>query len=90
MTMIKDNSKLLDYRSELDLLRLIDKSFDRFSYQGDGKWQDITKENAKQMKLTKKSVQRYYEYRRLGRALKKLIAEYNLAPELGLANILNK
>ena len=75
MTIIKDNSLALNIKSDLDLLKLIDKAFDRFSYNG--QWQDITEENRKQMKLKKDDIHKYYEYRRLALALKKLIQEKN-------------
>ena len=70
---IEDKSKPLNIRSSKELLILIDKAFDKFSFQGDGKWQDITEENMKQMKLTKKTVQKYYEYRRLALWIKEFV-----------------
>ena len=40
---------------------------------GDGKWQSIGNDDRKKMKLSKKAVQDYYEYRRIALALKELI-----------------
>ena len=40
---------------------------------GDGKWQSIGNDDRKKMKLSKKAVQDYYEYRRIALALKQLI-----------------
>ena len=59
----------------IDLLILIDKSVDRFSFRGDGKWQDIGDTDRRRMKLSKARVQDYYHWRRIALALKKLIKE---------------
>ena len=70
---IKDLTQPLQFNSEKELLEIIDKSFDRFSFMGDGKWQSIGDEDRKKMKLSKKQVQDYYKYRRIALALKQLI-----------------
>ena len=70
---IDDLTKPLKFNSEKELLEIIDKSFDRFSFMGDGKWQSIGDEDRKKMKLSKKQVQDYYKYRRIALALKQLI-----------------
>tara|TARA_Y100001937_G_scaffold75857_1_gene103067 strand:- start:252 stop:512 length:261 start_codon:yes stop_codon:yes gene_type:complete len=70
---IKDLTQPLQFNSEKELLEIIDKSFDRFSFNGDGKWQSIGNEDRKKMKLSKKAVQDYYQYRRIALALKELI-----------------
>ena len=70
---IKDLTQPLQFNSEKELLEIIDKSFDRFSFNGDGKWQSIGNEDRKKMKLSKRAVQDYYQYRRIALALKELI-----------------
>ena len=70
---IADLTQPLQFNSEKELLEIIDKSFDRFSFNGDGKWQSIGNEDRKKMKLSKKAVQDYYQYRRIALALKELI-----------------
>jgi hypothetical protein len=70
---IEDLTQPLKFGSEKELLEIIDKSFDRFSFMGDGKWQSIGDEDRKKMKLSKKQVQDYYKYRRIALALKQLI-----------------
>ena len=70
---IKDLTQPLQFNSEKELLEIIDKSFDRFSFRGDGQWQSIGNEDRKKMKLSKKAVQDYYQYRRIALALKELI-----------------
>jgi len=70
---IDDLTKPLKFNSEKELLEIIDKSFDRFSFRGDGQWQSIGNDDRKKMKLSKKAVQDYYEYRRIALALKQLI-----------------
>ena len=70
---IKDLTQPLQFNSEKELLEIIDKSFDRFSFNVDGKWQSIGNEDRKKMKLSKKAVQDYYQYRRIALALKELI-----------------
>tara|TARA_R110002072_G_scaffold301615_1_gene481742 strand:- start:2 stop:262 length:261 start_codon:yes stop_codon:yes gene_type:complete len=70
---IEDKTKSLNFNNEKELLEMIDKSFDRFSFMGDGKWKSIGDEDRKKMKLSKKQVQDYYEYRRIALALKELI-----------------
>ena len=44
---IKDLTQPLQFNSEKELLEIIDKSFDRFSFNGDGKWQSIGNEDRK-------------------------------------------
>ena len=70
---IKDLTQPLQFNSEKELLEIIDKSFDKFSFRGDGKWQSIGNEDRKKMKLSKRAVQDYYQYRRIALALKELI-----------------
>ena len=70
---IMDLTQPLLFNCEKELLEIIDKSFDRFSFNGDGKCQSIGNEDRKKMKLSKKAVQDYYQYRRIALALKELI-----------------
>lgn len=70
---VEDKTQPLNFNTEKELLEIIDKSFNRFSFMGDGKWQSIGNDDRKKMKLSKKAVQDYYEYRRIALALKELI-----------------
>jgi hypothetical protein len=70
---VEDKTTPLEYKSNKELLMLIDKAIDRFSYRGDGMWQSIGETDRKKMKLSKASVQDYYYWRRLALALKELI-----------------
>ena len=66
---VEDKTTPLEYKSNKELLMLIDKAINRFSFRGDGMWQ----RDRKKMKLSKASVQDYYYWRRLALALKELI-----------------
>ena len=79
---VEDKTTPLEYKSTKELLMLIDKSVDRFSFRGDGKWQDIGETDRKQMKLSKASVQDYYHWRRIALALKKLIESLDDVEEI--------
>tara|TARA_R110002167_G_scaffold300738_1_gene505037 strand:- start:112 stop:417 length:306 start_codon:yes stop_codon:yes gene_type:complete len=72
-SVVEDKTTPLEYKSNKELLMLIDKAVDRFSFRGDGKWQSISETDRKKMKLSKASVQDYYYWRRIALALKELI-----------------
>ena len=70
---IEDKTTPLEYKSNKELLMLIDKAVNRFSFRGDGKWQSIGETDRKKMKLSKARVQDYYYWRRIASALKEQI-----------------